>query len=123
MMTYERLAGCLAAVLGALGVAAGAYAAHGLGADARAAALMATCSQFALFHALAAMLALTRGGLGRWAAALFLLGVLLFSGSLAQLALVGAGGFADLAPIGGLALIAGWLTLAVAWLRASAQGG
>ena len=122
MMAYERAAGCLAAILGGVGVAAGAYAAHGLG-DERAAALLATAAQYAVWHALAALLALARGGLGRWAAALFLGGALLFAGSLAQLALSGPSRLGILAPIGGFGLVLGWVTLAVAWGRGSGQRG
>ena len=121
MTAYERAAGCLAALLGGLGVAAGAYAAHGLGGDERAAALLATAAQYDVWHALAALLALNRGGGARWAAALFLTGITLFSGSLALLSLAGPSRLGSLAPIGGLALLLGWVTLAVAWLQPSRQ--
>jgi uncharacterized membrane protein YgdD (TMEM256/DUF423 family) len=119
MAGYERATGCLAAILGGLAVAAGAYAAHGLGGDERAAGLLATAAQYAVWHVLATFVALARGGPGRIAAALFLLGVLLFAGSLGQLALLGATPLTAAAPVGGICLLSGWCVLALAWLRPS----
>ena len=50
-------------------------------------------------------------------AALFTLGTVLFSGSLYILALTGIGIFGAIAPIGGISLMAGWASLALAALR------
>ena len=47
-------------------------------------------------------------------AALFTLGILFFSGSLYILALSGIGIFGAVAPIGGICLMAGWASLALA---------
>ena len=58
---------------------------------------------------------------GRWltaAAALFAVGVLLFSGSLYALTLIGSRGLGIITPIGGTAWLLGWLALAVAAWRA-----
>ena len=55
-----------------------------------------------------------------WARAgwLLLAGLILFSGSLYLLALTGAGWLGAITPLGGIASIAGWLTVAwVVWLR------
>lgn len=51
-------------------------------------------------------------------AALFTLGILLFSGSLYILALTGIGIFGAIAPVGGISLMAGWASLAFAAFRA-----
>jgi len=51
------------------------------------------------------------------AALLFFAGILLFSGSLYGLALSGMRILAFLTPLGGLALIAGWIVLALAALK------
>ena len=58
----------------------------------------------------------------RWinsAAILFVLGTVLFSGSLYALALSGIGAFGAIAPVGGLSLILAWLAVAVAVLKKS----
>ncbi len=114
-------------VVGALGVALGAFGAHGLGAILEAngrAGTFDTAAQYHLVHALA--LALTGalaerlpGRWTRWAGWLFLAGVVLFSGSLYILAVFNLGIMGALAPFGGAALAAGWLCLALAaWKRA-----
>jgi uncharacterized membrane protein YgdD (TMEM256/DUF423 family) len=48
---------------------------------------------------------------------LFLAGILLFSGSLYLLALSGWAAWGMITPLGGLCLIAGWITLAMAGLK------
>jgi uncharacterized membrane protein YgdD (TMEM256/DUF423 family) len=107
-----------AALLGALGVALGAFGAHGLRArlDARALDLWETAVRYHLIHAVALLaLALSpHAAQLRTAGWLFAAGVALFSGSLYLLAL-GAGPRAvlgPLTPLGGLAFLAGWLWLA-----------
>jgi uncharacterized membrane protein YgdD (TMEM256/DUF423 family) len=56
---------------------------------------------------------------GRAAGGLLFGGVVLFSGSLYALALTGARSQGAVTPVGGLALILGWLTLAVGARRAA----
>jgi len=51
------------------------------------------------------------------AALLFLVGILLFSGSLYGLAFSGVRVLGFVTPFGGLALIAGWIALALAALK------
>jgi uncharacterized membrane protein YgdD (TMEM256/DUF423 family) len=74
-------------------------------------------------HALAMGLAVmaARGprpkALAERAALLFFAGILLFSGSLYGLALTGIRALGFITPLGGLALIAGWIVLALAALR------
>jgi uncharacterized membrane protein YgdD (TMEM256/DUF423 family) len=85
-------------------------------------AVFATGAQYQITHALAMGLAAlaARGAaqaLAGRAALLFLVGILLFSGSLYGLALSGLRTLAFLTPFGGAALIAGWGTLALAALK------
>lgn len=108
----------LAALLGAGAVAMGAFAAHALAGDPRAADLVATAARHQMWHALA-LLALAALRLAAPLAALgWLLGVVLFCGALYALALGAPSGIAMAAPFGGAAFIVGWLALAVAaWRR------
>jgi len=117
----------LAAINGFLAVSLGAFAAHGLksmlGPD-----LLATFRagvQYHMYHALA-MLAVgvlvaqfpAQTGL-RVAGYLFMAGILIFSGSLYVLALSGIRWLGAITPIGGVAFLAGWATLA--WTMARVQ--
>jgi len=119
-----RLA-AVAAGLGALGVALGAFGAHGLQ-DAVTPERLATWrtgAQYHQIHALAGvaagvLAALRSSGAARWAARLFLTGIVLFSGSLYALVLLDAAVLGAVAPLGGLSFIAGWAALAVALWRA-----
>jgi len=103
-------------VLAAAAIALSAYAAHGV-ADAHMQGNLQQAAQYAFGHGIAlaclgprASRILTRAGLG-----LLLIGTLLFSGSLAANAWWG---FATkLAPLGGTALMLGWLLWAFDALR------
>jgi uncharacterized membrane protein YgdD (TMEM256/DUF423 family) len=105
----------LAALAGFVCVAAGAFAAHGV-TDARTQELLRTGSLYGFVHVLAtfAAAALAPAGLRRpgLPAALFLAGVLLFSGSLYALAFGAPRGMGLVTPFGGLSFLAGWLALA-----------
>ncbi|MDX6750942.1 DUF423 domain-containing protein [Geminicoccaceae bacterium 1502E] len=101
----ERHLQAAALVLGLLGVAAGAFGAHGL--EARPAELFATASSYQVWHALA-ILACSALRLGRPAQGAFLAGVLVFSGSLYLLALGAPRPLGMITPLGGLFLMAGW---------------
>jgi uncharacterized membrane protein YgdD (TMEM256/DUF423 family) len=113
-------------IAGALAVALGAFGAHGLSATLAANGRAGTFDTAAHYH-LAHALALVLTGLlaerlpGRWtrlAGWLFLAGVLIFSGSLYILAVFDLGFMGAVAPLGGAALIGGWLCLALAaWTR------
>lgn len=114
----------LAAFFGLTGVALGAFAAHGLKSQLSAdyLAVFQTAVHYQLIHALAligvALLALhAPGRLLRASGALFVLGVLLFSGSLYLLTLTGIGKLGIITPIGGTAFLAGWLCLLLAGWR------
>jgi uncharacterized membrane protein YgdD (TMEM256/DUF423 family) len=105
----------LAALAGLVCVAAGAFAAHGM-TDPRAQELLRTGSVYGFVHVLAtfAAAALAPAGLRRpgLPAALFLGGVLLFSGSLYALAFGAPRAMGLVTPFGGLSFLAGWLALA-----------
>jgi uncharacterized membrane protein YgdD (TMEM256/DUF423 family) len=105
----------LAAVLGATGVAIGAGGAHALRAHIvpEYLATFETGVRYHLIHAVAA-LALALGAARRGAGlaiALFGVGVLLFSGSLYALALGAEARLGIVTPVGGVALLGGWLAL------------
>ncbi len=111
----------IASVTGAFGVALAAFGEHALRGRLSPIALsaFATGARYQLMHALAMGLAAlaARGPaqpLAQTAAMLFAAGILLFSGSLYGLALTGIPMLGFITPFGGLALIAGWITLALA---------
>ncbi len=117
----------LGAVLGALGVAIGAFGAHGLAGRVPPdqLAIFETAVRYHFYHALALVLvglfALRAGELsGASAAAAWLLlaGVVVFSGSLYVLVLSGQRWLGAMTPIGGVSFIAGWLAFACAALGA-----
>jgi uncharacterized membrane protein YgdD (TMEM256/DUF423 family) len=116
----------VAAINGLLAVAAGALGAHGIQSllDAHAVQIFETATRYQMYHALAiglAALAL-RGPFATLACALFLAGIVLFSGSLYLVALTGVPIFGILTPVGGANFLAGWASLAYAALKAgSAQ--
>ncbi len=109
----DALAG-LAALSGAVAVAAGAFGAHG--AHGLPAELLKTGAQYQIVHAIAALVALGRP-LGRAAGWCFVGGGALFAGSLYALALGAPHLVGAITPFGGLALIVGWVVLAVGALR------
>ena len=114
---------------GLLGVAAGAFGAHGLRSRVAPDLLLIweTAVRFQMYHAfalLAAAWAVERwpGNPAVWAGWLFAAGVVVFSGSLYLLTLSGVRWLGAITPVGGLLLLAGWVALGLAgWqeLRAS----
>ena len=114
-----------AALLGAAGVAAGAFGAHALRArlTPEAMALWQTGASYLFWHVLAALFAARQAEDGSRAAlaaaVLFLAGTVVFSGTVFALALGAPRWLGAVTPLGGTALIAGWLALAWAqWRRA-----
>lgn len=109
----------------ALAIALSAYAAHGLErhVDLSSVATFTTGADFHLWHSLGLIVI---GMLARLyvntkftrVAALVLIGILLFSGSLYGLSTTGIKGFAYITPFGGLSFIIAWLWLAVIILKA-----
>lgn len=114
----------LAALSGAIAVALGAFAAHGLRGRLSAERLTTfeTGVRYQFYHVVGLLAAGWASAQGSqvwlaWAAGwLFVLGTVLFSGALYLLALSGQRRFGAIAPFGGLAFIAGWLCLAAALL-------
>lgn len=122
----ERLFFALGSLSALLGVALGAFAAHGLK-ERLAPDLLATFEvgvRYQMYHAFA--LIAVAWACTRWPGTavnvsgwLFLAGTLLFSGSLYVLALTGLRWLGAVAPVGGLAFLAGWACLAwSAWSSA-----
>jgi len=124
-MTPRILILCGALLL-ALGVAAGAFGAHGLRRVLSPDLLETwrTAAHYQLIHGLGLLLVAALWSSlaptpAAWAGGLMLAGVLIFSGSLYVLALTGIRVLGAVTPIGGLLMIASWLCLAWgAW-----QGG
>lgn len=122
--------GTIAAMLAALAVAAGAFGAHALRDRLEPASLATfeTAVRYHLVHAFAALFAADRAerlpgsGAGRAAVSL-LLGVVLFSGSLYALALGGPRAVGAITPLGGAALMLGWVLLARAFRAQPARDG
>ncbi|MDD1422136.1 DUF423 domain-containing protein [Dolichospermum sp. ST_sed1] len=113
----------IAAIFGGLSVAGGAFGAHALREKIsdRSLEIFDTGARYQMYHALALLLvamlmsrletpptALVVSG---W---LFIIGVVIFSGSLYALSLTGIKSLGAVTPLGGLALMLGWGALAVA---------
>jgi uncharacterized membrane protein YgdD (TMEM256/DUF423 family) len=115
----DRLFFIMGAVSAALGVAAGAFGAHGLRGRLTPDMLnvFETGVRYHLIHALG--LLSVAWATTRWAGQamnaagwLFLVGTVLFSGSLYALSVSGVRAVGIITPLGGIAFIAGWFTLA-----------
>ncbi len=103
-----RWVAVLAALSGALAIAAGAFGAHWAGKD--VADLLKTGGQYQMIHAIAALVAVRMNARGP--AILFVLGGALFGVSLYALALGAPRPVGAITPVGGVSMIAGWLWLA-----------
>lgn len=107
----------IAALSGALAVVAGAFGAHGLRSRVTPEQVSAwlTASQYHLIHSAVllaiALYAASAGKQIRVPGSLFLAGMLLFSGSIYLLVLTPAKWLGPITPLGGLCLIAGWISL------------
>ncbi len=114
----------IAALNGAMSVAAGAFGAHGLRdkLEARHLEIFETGARYQMYHALA-MLAVawlasrTTGSAVSASGYCFLFGTIIFSGSLYALAVTGINKLGMVTPIGGLLLIAGWMLLAYSAIK------
>ena len=109
----------LGALFGALGVCLGAFGAHALRDSLSAQDLITfeTGVRYQMYHALA--LLAVAGAMSQWesdalvfAGYAFVIGIVIFSGSLYILVLSGQRWLGAITPIGGLALILGWALLA-----------
>ena len=115
-----------AAVAGFTGVALGAFGAHALKGNVSPELLNAfeSGARYQMYHAFA--LCAAAWGSARWqgrlfgvAGALFVAGIVLFSGSLYLLVVTGTRWLGMITPIGGLAFLGGWACLAAGAYRAS----
>jgi uncharacterized membrane protein YgdD (TMEM256/DUF423 family) len=108
-----------ACLFGFLGVALGAFAAHGLKTqlDANLLVTFETGVRYQMYHAfalIAVAMAYTKWPtkgliISGW---MFIVGIILFSGSLYVLSLSGIRSLGMITPFGGLAFLAGWLCMA-----------
>ncbi len=126
----ERTLLIASGVAGALAVALGAFGAHGLrghlatlmDGEARR-RLWETAAHYHLVHALAIAAAgylagkPSAPGLAATAGWCFILGIVLFSGSLYTMTVTDLRALGAVTPIGGLLLVAGWVALALAAWR------
>ncbi|MBT8135522.1 MAG: DUF423 domain-containing protein [Gammaproteobacteria bacterium] len=112
------------AILAALAVITGAFGAHGMESRVGPDLLdtFETGARYHMYHALA-LLAVgwqTARRPGRWTSAagwLFVVGIVVFSGSLYALVMTGERWLGAITPIGGVCFIAGWIALAVGALH------
>jgi uncharacterized membrane protein YgdD (TMEM256/DUF423 family) len=117
-----RSFGIAAAVFGAAAVALGAFGAHALRdhLDTAAMQIWQTAVQYQFWHVLALLAVagfapVRAAPVWRVAGIAFVVGMALFCGSLYALALGAPVWIGAITPLGGLALIAGWSSLAFAW--------
>jgi len=118
--TMTRLFFIIGALFGFLGVAAGAFGAHAL--RSKLPPDMLTVFEvgirYQMYHALA-LLAVAwaatqfHQGLAHTSGWLFVIGTIIFSGSLYLLTFTGVKTWGAVTPIGGVLLLAGWITLAL----------
>ncbi len=109
---------CAGGILGALGVAAGAFAAHGFEGHLSANEMewWQTAARYQSMHAIALLMLATVWRASRWfriAAGCWVAGILIFAGTLYALALDAPRWLGAVTPLGGSLLILGWA--AVAW--------
>jgi uncharacterized membrane protein YgdD (TMEM256/DUF423 family) len=117
----------IGAVSAFLSVAMGAFGAHALAQklEPRMLEVWHTSAQYEMYHALALLAlgvwlscspAVAASALAQWAGGAFVLGTILFSGSLYALALSGVRVLGAITPLGGLSFLVGWVCFAVlAW--------
>ena len=115
-----------------LAVMAGAFAAHGLAAvlDSYRLSLFETAARYQMYHALALLVVGLLSALPqtsrrklKLAAGAFILGIILFSGSLYLLALSGMSWLGAVTPLGGVLFLGGWLAMLLAALQPAAAAG
>jgi uncharacterized membrane protein YgdD (TMEM256/DUF423 family) len=107
----------VAGASGAAAVVLGAFGAHGLRdrvTDPHLLEVWGTGAHYHLAHALALGLVAAHPARPRFAGIGFVLGTVLFSGSLYAMTLTGHLWLGAITPLGGLSFIAGWIALAAA---------
>jgi uncharacterized membrane protein YgdD (TMEM256/DUF423 family) len=104
----------IAAFLGFMGVLLGAFGAHALNEILTKSDRVDTWETAVFYHFVHAIGLLVVSRMTtppKWTVYLFVAGIIIFSGSLYALCLTGVTKLGAITPIGGLALMAGWLTL------------
>jgi len=108
----------------------GAFGAHGLKQvlDGYALSLIETAAKYQMYHAIALLILGVMSNLSQfskrwlnWAGSFFTLGVFLFSGSLYLLAFSHVKWLGAVTPLGGLALMLGWLILIITIYKGAAS--
>jgi uncharacterized membrane protein YgdD (TMEM256/DUF423 family) len=116
----------IASVFGGLSVATGAFAAHALKErlTEKAMAIFETASKYQMYHAIALLIvailldrAKTPNIYLQTSGFAFIVGTILFSGSLYALSLSGVKWLGAITPFGGFAFLLGWGCLAIAAFR------
>lgn len=119
----SRIFLAIAAIFGGLSVGAGAFATHALRErlSERSLEIFETAARYQMYHALALLLVallISREEVPQpilivasWS---FIIGILIFSGSLYALSLTNVKVLGAITPLGGAAFIAGWGALAIA---------
>ena len=123
-MISARIMVGLGSILGFLAVAMGAFGAHALK-DRLHADLLPVYQTAVQYHGIHALALILTGLLAsqfpqrdlHWAALAFLLGTIVFSGSLYLLAISGTRWLGAITPFGGLGLLLGWAILAWQMLK------
>jgi uncharacterized membrane protein YgdD (TMEM256/DUF423 family) len=124
-MLMARFFIAIASLLGALAVTGGAFGAHALKAQLSEKALntFELGTRYQMYHALALLLVallLLQAPDNPWLVAAgwaFILGVVIFSGSLYALSLSGLKVLGAITPIGGVAFILGWILMVLASVK------
>jgi uncharacterized membrane protein YgdD (TMEM256/DUF423 family) len=122
----EKLFFIIGSILAGIGVAAGAFGAHGLKQMATPELLdtWEKAVRYQIYHAVAMFIA--AGGMLQWPSQakifsaggwLFTAGIILFSGSLYLLVLSGNRWLGAITPFGGVSFVAGWFCLVLAAWR------
>ncbi|MCL1141634.1 DUF423 domain-containing protein [Shewanella gaetbuli] len=114
----------IGAISGFIAVALGAFGAHGLKniAPPELISIFNLAVEYQFYHTFAiCCLAFSAQWLSakliKWSAIFFLLGMVLFSGSLYLYALIGAKWLGPITPMGGFCLLIGWVLFALAAIR------
>ena len=112
------------AFFGFLAVILGSYSAHALRGKITVDELNSfdTAVRYQMFHALALIVTglsvnHLSGILVNWTGLLFLVGIILFSGSIVLMRLTGIQNFGMITPFGGVCFILGWLLLAITFFK------
>jgi uncharacterized membrane protein YgdD (TMEM256/DUF423 family) len=125
----QKLTLITASALGALAVALGAFGAHALKSLLTQNGRLETYElavRYHFYHVFALLLTgllmdKFSGSSLPWASLFFILGILLFSGSLYTYAITNKTAFAMITPLGGVCFIIGWVSLIVGFLKSTSK--